>query len=102
MLKDIGKQSIKQLKEAGPGGMKQQALMYSGCSSFLGVLITFLGLMGGIRMMQLRSYGLAVTGSIATAIPCLSLSGCCCGLGQVVALWCIIVLMNPEVRASFK
>lgn len=102
MLRDLAAQSLKQLRESGPEGIKNQALMYSGCSSFLGVLITFLGLMGGIRMMQLRSFGLAITGSIAAAIPCLSVSGCCCGLGQAVALWCIIVLMTPEVRAAFK
>jgi hypothetical protein len=64
------------------------------------LLIGFLGTLGGVRMRALRSYGLALTGALLTAIPCLSCSGCC-GLGEVVGIWAVVVLANTEVRQAF-
>jgi hypothetical protein len=58
-------------------------------------------LLGGVRMRALQSYGLAMTGSILAALPCFSCAGCC-GVGQVVGIWSIVVLFNPEVRAAFQ
>jgi hypothetical protein len=56
---------------------------------------------GGARMMQLRSYSLAVFASVLAALPCISASGCC-GLGAIVGLWAVIVLASPAVREAFR
>jgi hypothetical protein len=64
--------------------------------SILAALIT---LIGGIRMIMLRSYGLALTGAIIASIPCVS---CCCGGGQGIGIWAIVVLARAEVKAMFR
>jgi hypothetical protein len=68
----------------------------SGLLVFLSSLVTILG---GVRMRQLRSYGLAMTGAILAAVPCTS--GCCIG-GQIAGVWTLIVLLNPAVRSMFR
>ena len=62
-----------------------------------GALILF----AGIRMLKLRSYGLAVTGSILAAIPCISIMACC-GIGEAVGIWALVVLMSPDVKVLFR
>jgi hypothetical protein len=65
----------------------------------LSILIGLLGLFGGMRMAKMRSYGLALTGAILTAIPCVS--PCCIG-GQIVGVWAMVVLMSGDVQAAFR
>jgi hypothetical protein len=68
-----------------------------------GAVIGLLGvvaILGGARMLVLRSFGLAVFAAITAAIPCLSPSGCCL-LGQLVGVWALVVLLDPDVRAAF-
>src|SRR5262245_46497341 len=60
-----------------------------------------LSTLGGIRMVKLRSYGLAVTGAILAAIPFLSPLGCCL-IGEVVGIWSLVVLFNADVRMAFS
>jgi hypothetical protein len=64
---------------------------------FLG---SFLVILGGIRMLALKNYGLAILASILAAIPCISCSGCC-GLGAIAGIWALVVLINPDVRSAF-
>jgi hypothetical protein len=56
---------------------------------------------GGVRMLSLQSYGLAVTGSILAAIPVVSFLGCCC-IGEGVGIWSLIVLMSADVKTAFR
>ncbi len=65
----------------------------------LSVIVGVLGILGGIRMLSLRSYGLGVVASILTAIPCVSP---CCLIGQIAGIWALIVLLNGEVRSAFR
>ena len=55
----------------------------------------------GIRMLSLKNYGLVILASILAALPGVSCSGCC-GLGLIVGIWAIVVLINPDIRASFQ
>ncbi len=55
---------------------------------------------GGISMLRLRNYGLSVTSSVLSMMPCLTILGCC-GAGQVVGIWALTVLVNPNVRSEF-
>jgi hypothetical protein len=65
----------------------------------LWLLLSIIALVGAIRMMSLRSYGLAVASSVLTLIPCVTP---CCFLGQIAGVWGLIVLMNSEVRSAFR
>lgn len=60
----------------------------------LGIIVT----VGGWRMLQGRSYGLAVTASILALFPCQPLSI----LGMVFGIWSLIVLNRPGVKALMK
>jgi hypothetical protein len=68
----------------------------------MGVSIFFslLAIVGAIGMLSLRWRGLAITGSIATAIPGLNTLSCLL-IGEVVGIWCLVVLFNRETTAVF-
>jgi hypothetical protein len=53
-----------------------------------------------IQMLRLRTWGLALAGCIVTAIP-LSSSACCL-LTLPFAIWAIVVLVKPQVKAAFR
>ena len=46
-----------------------------------------LGIMAGIKMRSLQSYGLCMFGAIYTLIPCLSPGACPCIFGMVAGIW---------------
>jgi predicted Zn finger-like uncharacterized protein len=55
-------------------------------------------LMGGIKMKQLQSFGLAMTASILALLPC----GNCCCIGLPLGIWALVVLNKPDVKNSFS
>lgn len=63
----------------------------------VGGLIVF----GGIQMLKQRSYGLAMAASILTMLPCITCLGCC-GVGQGIGIWALVILMNEDVKRSFR
>ena len=63
----------------------------------VGGLIIF----GGIQMLKQRTYGLAMTASILTMLPCITCLGCC-GVGEGIGIWALIVLMRDDVKRSFR
>jgi hypothetical protein len=65
------------------------------------ILSALVAILGGVRMLQLKSYGLAVFASVLAALPILSCMGCC-GIGEGIGIWAIVVLLNPDVRAAFQ
>jgi hypothetical protein len=67
----------------------------------LGLLAAAVTIFGGVQMISLRMRGLAILGSILAAIPCLSLMGCC-GVGEGIGIWSLIVLMSADVKAAFR
>ncbi len=88
------------LANKSPQDVKKQALWVNWPWAILAVLAGLLSLMGGIGLLRLRWYGLCMTGAIAAAIPCISCTGCC-GVGEGVGIWALVVLLNEEVRAAF-
>src|SRR5262249_57551666 len=64
----------------------------AGFTGFVSILI----LIGAIRMIQLRSYGMAVSGSLLSAIPCLSPSSCLM-LGVFAGVGGLVVFLFPRV-----
>jgi hypothetical protein len=66
-----------------------------------GLVTSVLPVVGGVRMLALKSYALAVTGAVAAMIPCLS-GMACCGLGEAAGIWALVVLLNPDVKSEFR
>jgi hypothetical protein len=97
----IFRQTLDQLQETTPEQLRRQTLIQLGVLVFLLLLVALLGVLGGVRMYQLQSYSLAMLGSLASAVPCLSPMTCCCGIGVMIGGWCVLVLLNPEVREVF-
>jgi hypothetical protein len=67
----------------------------------LGLFLSLLTIIGAVRMMTLKSYVLAVFVSVLAAIPCVSCMGCC-GVGEGIGIWSLVVLLNNDVRAAFR
>jgi hypothetical protein len=65
------------------------------------LVLAGLAFAGGLRMLALRNWGLALAGSVALMIPCVG-GSCCCLLGIPVGAWAIYVLTRPEVKGAFR
>lgn len=96
-------ENIDQLRQAGfDGPWLRRFMQYLGFGGGgLHVFLAMLTLLGGMRMLFLRSYGLAVFCAAVMAIPCVSPAACCL-MGEAVGIWALIVLLNPNVRALFR
>jgi len=92
----------KQKQAVAPEQLKTKSIMQSAIFAAILFVTALLPLIGGIRMRALRSYGLAVTGAIVAAIPCLSPASCPCGLGLIFGIWALVVLLNADVKAAFR
>jgi hypothetical protein len=88
------------LARTTPEEIKSQTMLFNWTFTGLSLLGSLLGLLAGIGMLRMRWFGLAVAGSIATAIPCVSCLGCC-GVGEGIGIWSLVVLLAEEVRAAF-
>lgn len=69
------------------------------CFGIFALICSILTIVAGVKMRGLSSYGLAMAGSILAMIPCTN--GCCC-IGLPIGIWSIVVLMDPQVKASFR
>jgi hypothetical protein len=67
--------------------------------SLLEILVAAFIIFAAIRMKELRQYELSVAASIIAMIPCISP---CCILGLPIGIWCLVVLLKPEVKAAFR
>jgi hypothetical protein len=76
--------------------------MMSGPTAIVaGVIQMALGILAIVaagKMKRLESYGLLMTATILTMLPCTS--GCCC-IGLPIGIWILIVLSKPEVKSAF-
>ncbi|MBY0527024.1 MAG: DUF4339 domain-containing protein [Gemmataceae bacterium] len=63
-----------------------------------GLVADMVGILGAIRILQLRNYPLAVAGSIAVMYgACV----CLCS-GIPIGIWSLVMLNKPEVQSSFQ
>lgn len=104
MQKDAAK--AKQLKQLQDMGWSiEDALkiyLYGGIGGGAAVLLlALLTILGGVCMVRMRGYAMAVLGSLIAAVPCLSPMSCPCVLGMAVGVWALAVLLNNDVRAAF-
>jgi len=57
-------------------------------------------LVGALRMRKLRGYNFAMVSSILAIVPCTTYV--CCMFMMPFGIWCLVVLMKPEVKAAFR
>lgn len=111
-IKESQQQALQLLRDMGYGGadpyagkdpqtFKTNNTIQMFVTAAVLLLAGLLSIVGGLRMYKLRGYGLAMTGAIVTALPCISCTGCC-GFGEVVGIWAVVVLLNPDVRNAFQ
>jgi hypothetical protein len=62
------------------------------------LVINVLILIGALRMMSLRNYGLCMVAAVLAVIPCTA--PCCC-LGIAAGIWALVILTRPEVKQAF-
>lgn len=67
--------------------------------AILGLITAAFIIFGALKMKALESHSLAVAASVVALVPCLSP---CCLLGLPIGIWSLVVLMKPEVKASFR
>jgi hypothetical protein len=100
-LKKFFQDARKEFESRSPEEFKQQTILQYALTTLCLFLAALLVLLGGWRMRQLKSYGIALLASVVVAIPCISPASCCC-VGEIVGLWSLWVLLAPDVRASFQ
>jgi hypothetical protein len=100
-------QTIGQMPEGMREGMRSYMKIAAGskamgiASNLLGVVLSGLTLLGAVNMLKVRGWGLALAGVIAAMINVPGVC-CCCGLNEIFAIWALIVLLKPEVKAAFS
>jgi hypothetical protein len=67
-------------------------------STVLGIGAAVILILGGLKMMKLESFGLAVAAAVVAMIPCLS--PCCC-IGLPFGIWGLVVLLKDDVKSCF-
>jgi phage FluMu protein Com len=65
----------------------------------VGMIVAVLIIVGGVKMKNLRSYGLSMTSAIIAMIPCISP---CCLLGLPIGIWALVVLSDSRVQNAFS
>jgi uncharacterized membrane protein HdeD (DUF308 family) len=101
-LPQIADQVDQQMKQQDPQQLKTQNMLINGPLTLLFVLCGILPLLAGIRMRNLRGYGLAVTGAIFALLPCITPGCCLFAIGPIAGIWSLVVLSNVEVKAAFR
>jgi hypothetical protein len=88
-----------------PEAERIQAMLGGGIGlvvALLFIAMHALAFLGALRMRALRSYGLALAGAIVSLIACSPSCCCCIPLSLPFAIWAIVVLVDPNVKASFE
>ena len=65
----------------------------------VGLAVDAFVIYAALKMKELKLWGLAVAASVIAIIPCTSP---CCILGLPIGIWCLVVLMRPEVQNAFS
>jgi hypothetical protein len=68
--------------------------------SLIGLAVFAVVLVGGLRLMKLRSKGLVMAGAVLAILPCFS--SCCCLIGMPLGIWVILTINKPEISSQFE
>lgn len=78
---------------------RQLTILFGLPANVAGLAIAVICLFGSLRMMNLQSYGLAMTAAVLMLLPC---GTCCCCVNIGAGIWALVVLSKPEVKAAFR
>ncbi len=78
---------------------RQLSLLFGLPTNAAGLAIALVCLFGSLRMLKLKSYGLALTSALLMLLPC---GACCCCVNVGAGIWALVVLSKPEVKAAFQ
>jgi len=78
---------------------RQLSLLFGLPTNAAGLVIALVCLFGSLRMLKLKSYGLALTSALLMLLPC---GACCCCVNVGAGIWALVVLSKPEVKAAFQ
>ena len=92
----------KLMPQQGAGGAQQAGqLMGAIAGAVFGILWSGFVIIAGIKMRQLKSWGLVLAGAIMAAIPCCGGQILMCFPGLPVGIWAIVILCKPNVKSAF-
>lgn len=94
---EAAKQKLREALKSGGGGSKIPGILWAFVMMGVNAFIIF----GGIKMKNAQSYPVAMAAAILSVIPC-CFNGCCCISSMPVGIFALVVLMKPEVKASFS
>jgi len=92
MAKEIAKLTNQQIPAARIDDPGTKAMFVA-----VGV-ISIIPILGAVAMLRVRFWGLAIFGSI---IAMINFANCCCLIGMPVGVYCLIKLLDPDVRSLF-
>ena len=104
IIAGIDLDSMRMMVESGDpdailGVVRVLASTGGGC---LGMVLSAIILVTGLKMRDMRSYGLCMAGSVLAMLPCGFLGCCCCFIGIGIGVWSIITLMKDDVKEAFQ
>ena len=69
-------------------------------ASVVALGVSLIILYGGLQMFKQRSYAVSLTAAILAICPCIWICGCC-GIGNGIGIWALVVLMSSDVKQAF-
>jgi hypothetical protein len=95
---DIHERDVRELLERAREELQGPVGMFLAVAQLLvGIFV----LVAALQMARLRSWGLALAASLLAAVPCILPCTCCC-LNLPIAVWCVFVLLQADVRSAFQ
>lgn len=81
------------------GVMKNSVGMTAAIIQSVFIFVALFVLFGGIKMLRLKSRGVAIAASIVTM---LNIGSCCCIVGMPIGIWALVILMLTDVAQAFE
>jgi hypothetical protein len=77
------------------GGIGPMAAIVQAGFLVLNLVILF----GGIQMLRLKTWGMALAASILSIVD---FGSCCCIAGIPLGIWALVILLMPDVKQAFE
>lgn len=90
----------RQLREAIQQGQGNQSKVASMIWPLVILAANAFILFAGTKMKNAQAYSLSMAGAILATIPC-CFTSCCCVTSMPAGIFALVLLMKPEVKASF-
>lgn len=66
----------------------------------LSILMSAIVIVGGIKLLNLKSRPLVMTAAILSILTCFT--SCCCGLGIGLGIWVLVLISKPDIQDQFE